>query len=217
MATKTLVIEELDTQAATDTLNELQGLLDGAYHNSHMFRDLAEDLEERPDPFRLFLATVETRPVGVAVVERKFHQNYDYLGLSPVHVKRFTVANSMRGLGIGRRLLDVSKTYAFDELGLDVLFGESNEYGALALYGREGAYYRRETIEKYLRRNDPAAQALLYFALDISDSRFRERRYPNGDGIHFAFPADETAARFLKGGGFISQAEVLSTIDQTSL
>lgn len=208
-----VTIEELDVQAATDVLNELQPLLDGAYYDSHMFRDIAEDLEERPDPFRLFLASSDDQPVGISVVEQKFHPGYDYLGLSPIHIKRFTVAEAMRGMGIGKRLIDASKVYAFDELSLDILFGESNEYGALAAYGKKGAYYRTSTVVQTIapKRNDPE-KTLEFFARDISDRGQQNRRYVTSDGIHFAFPADEEVARFLESEGFVSQAEVVAII-----
>ena len=206
-----VVIEELDVRGARSRLPELREILEGAYYDSHMYRDLTEDLESAPDPFRLFLAVSDGQPIGVAIVERKQHDDYEYLGFPPVHIKRFTVVSSARGMGVGKTLLDASKAYAFEELGLNILFGESNEYGALALYGREGAYYRRAAVERYNRRND-SAQALKYFAIDISDPRLRGRRYPSGDGIHFAFPADGTTRRVLESSGFISQADILAVL-----
>ena len=209
-----VVINELDLEAAQGVLPDLREILVGAYFDSHMFRDLAEDLETAPDPFRLFLASAQDQPIGVSVVEKKEHEDYEYFDNPPVHIKRFTVASIARGLGVGKSLLDASKRYAFDELQLSLLFGESNEYGALALYGREGAYYRKESVERYNRRNNPF-EALQYFAIDISDPRLRGRRYANGGGIHFAFPADEPTQRLVERHGFISQEDILKTLDPT--
>lgn len=208
------VIEGLDTGAAREVLPELRDLLEGGYYDSHMFSELTRDIEHAPDPFRLFLATSDGQPVGAAVVEGKVHEGYDYFGFSPVHLKRFVVARIAQGTGLSSRLIDASTEYAFGELGLDVLFGESNEYAALARYGKEGALYHKDSIERTIapKRNNPAS-ALLYFAADITDPRQRGRRYVSSSGIHFAFGANEATHQTLVKQGFVSQAEVLAALD----
>lgn len=205
-----IAIERFGLEEAPTALPELQTLLDGAYHNSHMYKDLAGDLDQAPEPFQLFIArTVDQDEVavGVAVVEAKVHEAFDYLDLPPVHLKRFTVARALRGMGIGQRLLDECKRYAFGEVGLQGLFVESNEIGAIAMYGREGALYSRESIYEYYRRNKPG-HALAYFNMAITDPIRRHERYPNGEGIRFAFARDEEAAQFLRAHGYISKDDL---------
>lgn len=198
---------------ATAILPKLQTLLEGAYYDSHMFRDLSEDVRHAPDPFQLFLARLDdsVQPVGIVVVEAKVHPAFDYLGFPPVHFKRFTVAQAARGHGIGKQLLDAGKRYCFEELGLQVAFGESNEIGALSLYGREGALYDLESIRDYWRRN-ASDQALQYFALDITDPQRRGERYPHGNGIRFIFAKDTQTAQFFHRHGYISKSELLTKL-----
>lgn len=212
-----VAIDELDVEAARDVLPDLKELLDGAYYDSHMYRDLTGDLADTPDPFRLFLATSDSQPIGVSVVEQKEHKDYDYLGYPSIHLKRFVVAGIAKGTGLSARLLDASKAYAFEELGLDVLFGESNEYAALARYGKEGAYYRISSVVDTIapKRNNPA-KAVVFFArdIDMTDPLQRDRRYVTSDGIHFAFPADEAAQQMLADHGYISFADVALSLSQ---
>jgi ribosomal protein S18 acetylase RimI-like enzyme len=205
------VIERLDIEATANILPQLQDLLDGAYSDSHMYQDLVEDVQQAPDPFQLFVVRADTHPdevIGTAVVESKVHPAFNYLGLPSVHLKRFTVAESIRGMGIGKRLLDESKRYAFEELGLSAMFVESNEIGAISMYGREGALYSREAIDEYYRRNTPN-QALYLFALAISDPLRRTERYPNGEGIRFVFTGDEQTTQFFRDHGYISKKSLV--------
>lgn len=206
-----VVIERYGLDEAAAMLPQLQALFDGAYYDSHMYRDLADDLSHAPDPFRLFLARLGTsgEVIGAIVVEAKVHAAFDYLSFPPVHFKRFTVAAAARGHGVGKQLLDAAKHYCFEELELQVAFGESNEIGALSLYGREGALYSKEPIWEYWRRNTPE-QGLKYFAMDINDSKRRGERYPDGDGIRFVFARDEKTAQYFRTQGYISREELLA-------
>jgi ribosomal protein S18 acetylase RimI-like enzyme len=212
-------IECIGLGEAAAVLPQLQDLFDGAYHDSHMSSDLAEDIEAKPEGFQLFVARTDDQldtVVGAAVVESKIHPAFNYLDFPPVHVKRFTVSEAIRGMGIGKQLLDETKRYGFEEQGLKALFVESNEIGAISMYGREGALYSLDSIQEYWRRNTPE-QALAYFAMDITDPRRRGERYPNGEGIRFVFARDEATTQFFQEHGHISKEEVLRRTGITPL
>lgn len=61
----------------------------------------------------------------------------EYYSFPPVHLKRFTVDPEYRSYGIGKKLLDSLKKLAFEELNISVIFGQSNETGAISFYLRE--------------------------------------------------------------------------------
>jgi ribosomal protein S18 acetylase RimI-like enzyme len=207
-----VTIERLGLSEVSTAMASLKGLLDGAYYDSHMYRDLAEDIEQEPRLFQLFLARTDDQPdtvVGAAVVESKVHPVFNYLGFPPIHVKRFTVSEAVRGMGVGKQLLDEVKSYGFEEQGLKAMFVESNEKGAISMYGREGALYSLDSIREYWPRNT-FEQAVTYFALDITDPMRRGERYQTGEGIRFVFARDEATTQFLQEHGHISKDEVLS-------
>jgi GNAT superfamily N-acetyltransferase len=198
-------------EVSGETLDELTIPFTQAYHNGHMHQDLVEDLKQRPEPFQLFIArlTGSTNTLaGVSVVESKPHDFIDYLGFEPVHVKRFTVLPEFRRMGIGKQLLDASKRYCLDELGFPAMFGESNEVGALSLYGREGALYQVDSIKNTLRRTT-AEQNVGFFVMFVTDPAFRDFRYPIGAGIQFVYPQDEETAEFFRAHGYASAEELL--------
>ena len=64
----------------------------------------ATDEEVSPPAGLLLLATLYAEPVGCGVL--KFHQD------APAHIKRMWVARSVRGLGLGRRLLGALEAQA---------------------------------------------------------------------------------------------------------
>lgn len=205
-----IAIERFGVNEANSMMPQLKAVLDGAYHNAHMYRDLTDDIEGGPEPFQLFVARTndqEAEAVGAAVVEAKVHEAFDYLDLQPVHLKRFAVLETFRSMGIGKRLVEASKRYSFGKLGLSALFVESNEIGAIAMYGREGALYDSESIHEYYRRNTPE-QALAYFNMAITDPQRRGERYPNGEGIRFVFARDEDTSQFFREHGYISRDEL---------
>lgn len=193
-----------------ERLPELQQVFSKAYYNGHMYEDFVADLADKPDVFQAFLATQEGKIVGVAVVETKPHPFIDYRGFPPVHLKRFTVLPEHRGKGIGKRLLDEAKGFAFNEAGLEVLFGESNEVGALSFYGREGALYLTEVIKSYSRRNSPQ-ENLIFFREFLTNPVFRSYRFPEGNGIQFVFCKSDETARLFRDNGFASKDELLKT------
>jgi ribosomal protein S18 acetylase RimI-like enzyme len=216
LTTPQVSIEGLGLEDASVVLPQLRPLLDNAYHNSHMYDDLKEDISEAPDPFRLFLASTsgaeeERTAVGSAVVERKVHTAFDYLGLAPIHIKRFTVLDAFRSMRIGKQLIDACKDFGFKEEGFSAMFVESNEIGALSMYGREGALYSREAIEEYYRRNTPG-DALCLFGQALNDRSRRHERYPNGEGIRFVFAKNDETADFFRSNGYVALEELTNDV-----
>jgi GNAT superfamily N-acetyltransferase len=91
----------------------------------------ATDEDLRPPAGVLLLARVSVEPVGCAAL--KFH------GDEPAEVKRMWVSPSVRGRGVGRRLLDEVERHA-REAGVATLRLETNRtlVEAIALYRRSG-------------------------------------------------------------------------------
>lgn len=205
----TVVVEQLALgEVDSRVFAELEKLYADSYHRSHMYADLLDDVRRRPRVFRLFVARdAHGAVVGARVIETKHHPHFDYLGLLPVHGKRFSVAPRLRGQGVGKHLLDAGKEYVFGNLGLTAIFGESNEIGALAMHGREGALYLAQSIVASFRRNT-REQALAIFAEYLENSRLRELRFPVGDGVHFVACKDDETARLFREHGYVSKAEL---------
>lgn len=202
-------IEQVDP----DVLAGLESLYAQAYHNSHMYADLLEDMTLQPEIFQLFVARADGAIVGARVIESKAHSFIDYHGRVPVHGKRFSVSPDLRGKGVGGAIIEAGNAYCFDDLDLDVVFGESNEVGALSLYGRKGALYALGSIEKALRRNTPEAARRL-FTKFITDPELRELRLPGGvpggnDAVQFAYCRDQDVAEEFRGYGFVSYEELV--------
>jgi GNAT superfamily N-acetyltransferase len=207
-----LRIERLGIDEATpELLAELKDLLDLAYVNGHMYDDLVEDVASRPEVFRLFVARKDGQPVGVRVIERKPHEGIEYFDFEPVHGKRFTVHPDHRGEGVGGRMMAEGRRYAFDELDLPAVFGESNELGAISMYGREGALFQLSTITEFSHRNTPE-QNLRFFREFLTNPAFREYRLPRVEGspgVLFVEVRDEHIARFFRERGYVTRAELL--------
>jgi GNAT superfamily N-acetyltransferase len=206
-----LELEQLGlADVSPGVLAELEVLYAGSYRNSHMYRDLVTDIEARPEVFRLFLVRDHARGsriVGARVIESMAHPFVDYMGFRPIHGKRFSVAPERRGEGIGRRIVDASKAYVFDELELRVIFGESNEVGALAMHGREGALYLADSVAKHFPRNT-RSQALKIFGEFVANRELRELRLPAGEGVQFAYCRDERTANFFRQHGYMAMDEL---------
>ena len=210
MHSETPIIKSLDlSEVLPELLPGIKRVMSAAYHGSHMFEDFLADIESHPPIFRLFLAYLADELVGTVVIEHKSHERIEYHGNQPVHLKRFSVLPSRRGTGIGKQLLDAAKLYAFKEMRLAVLFGESNEAGALSFYGREGALYGTDSIGLYSKRNTPE-ENLRFFAEFISNSVFKPYRYPEGKGIAFVFPASFDEAMAFESRGYISKSRLLN-------
>lgn len=202
-------VESLGLADITESLlSGMKKVFDAAYHNSHMYRDFREDVGTGPEIFRLFLAKDGLGTIGIAVVETKRHAAIEYYDYPSVHLKRFTVLPEYRGRGIGKMLIDAVKSYAFNEEKLSVVFGESNEAGALSFYGREGAFYSTDAIRSYSRRNTPDDN-LRFFAEFISNPFFRRYRYPEGGGIPFVFCATESQRSEFEYRGYVSKEALL--------
>ena len=207
-------IEQLGLhEVSPDVLARLEVLYATAYHDSHMYSDILEDIALQPEIFQLFVARANDAIVGARVIESKAHSFIDYHGRVPVHGKRFSVSPSLRDQGIGGAVIEAGNDYCFDDLDLDVVFGESNEIGALSLYGRKGALYALGSIEKALRRNTPEAARRL-FTKFITDPELRELRLPGGvpggnDAVQFAYCRDQDVAEEFRGYGFVSYEELV--------
>lgn len=194
-----------------DVLAELEELYARSYRNCHMYQDLIEDIERAPEVFKLFVMcdrAADGRIVGARVIESLRHPFVDYLGFPPVHGKRFSVAPERRGQGIGAQIVAASNTYVFDELALPTIFGESNEIGALALHGREGALYLTDTVVEHFPRNT-GEQALAIFAEFIENPRLRELRLPSGRGVQYAYCRDEHVTRTFQKHRYVTKDELL--------
>jgi GNAT superfamily N-acetyltransferase len=204
-------IESLGLADITESLlSGMKKVFDAAYHASHMYRDFREDVGAHSTVFRLFLAKDGSEIIGIAVVETKRHAGIEYYGYPSVHLKRFTVLPEYRGNGIGKMLIDAVKAYAFTEENLSVIFGESNEAGALSFYGREGALYSTDAIGSYSRRNAPDDN-LRFFTEFISNPFFRRYRYPEGGGIPFVFCATEKQRSEFEGRGYVLKEILLAS------
>jgi DNA-binding MarR family transcriptional regulator/GNAT superfamily N-acetyltransferase len=108
---------------------ELAGRFDGGFDPALSIPAAAEDLT--PPSGRLLVARRRGRPVGCGAL--KFH------GREPAELKRMWVAESARGLGIGRRLLGELERRAAAE-GVRVLRLETNKSlrEAISLYRSAG-------------------------------------------------------------------------------
>lgn len=91
----------------------------------------ADDDELRPPAGVLLVARLRAQPIGCAAL--KLH------GHAPTEVKRMWVAQSARGLGVGRRLLTEAESYAANH-GAQVLRLETNRSleEAISLYRSAG-------------------------------------------------------------------------------
>jgi GNAT superfamily N-acetyltransferase len=200
------------TDLSTDVLGELEALYAHSYHNSHMYERFVEDWALQPEVFRLFLVrdeAAEGRVVGARVIESKHHTFVDYLGFPPIHGKRFCVAPEQRGQRIGQHIVAACNSYVFEELHLLVIFGESNEVGALAMHGREGALYLADSIVRHFPRNDRES-AIRCFAEYLRNRRLRELRLPVGDGVQFVYCRDKSTTRIFREHGYLTKNELLA-------
>lgn len=208
-----LRLEQLGSaDLSTEVLAELQALYASSYYNSHMYDRFVEDLNLRPEVFRLFVVRdddFEGRAVGARLIESKRHTFVDYLGFPPIHGKRFCVAPEQRGRRIGQRIIEACNAYVFDELDLPVIFGESNEVGALSMHGREGALYLTDSIVRHFPRNDRES-ALMFFAEYLTNPRLRELRLPTGDGVQFVYCRDASTTRLFHDHGYVTKEELLA-------
>jgi GNAT superfamily N-acetyltransferase len=131
---------------------ELDRRFDAGFDPSLSIPALAEEL--RPPAGLLLLASLQASPIGCGAL--KFHGN------GPAEVKRMWVAQSARGLGVGRRLLNALEACAANH-GATVLRLETNEtlVEAISLYRSAGYVevapfndeaYAHHWFEKQLRR-----------------------------------------------------------------
>lgn len=202
-------LEIVDVSA--ETLKQLRELYAGAYYDSHMYESLIADIEQKPAVFHLFIARLpgQSAIVGAIVIESKAHPSIDYRGFAPVHSKRFCVQPLLRGKGTGKLLLAESRRYCFEELGLKVIFGISNELGALALHGREGALYSLKSIESYSPRNS-AGENVGFFRELLTSPGFRGYRIPIGEGVQIIYCRDAETTALFEGHGYVSREQLLA-------
>jgi GNAT superfamily N-acetyltransferase len=176
-------------------LEELESLYAQAFHASRMHQRLVEDIASAPEIF------------GARVIESKSHPEFYYRGNPPVHGKRFCVSSTARGHGVGRSLIAAGKDYCFGELRLKAIFGESNEIGALALHGREGALFSLDSIEKCSRRNS-AVENVGFLREFLRAPAFRRYRLPAGSGIRFVYCNDPQTAQSFMAAGHVSVSQL---------
>lgn len=210
-AQSSIQIERLSLHGVSGgVLEQLRSLYVEAYHDSRMHESLVKDISRRPAVFQMFLARLTERPgiVGAMVVESGSHSSIDYRGFPPVHSKRLCVCPVLRGKGIGRQLLAEGRRYCFDELDLKVTFGISNEIGALALHGREGALFHLESIERHSSRNSPRENVEFFDEL-LANKKFRAYRIPTGAGIPIVYCRDLATRTSFAEFGYVSKADML--------
>lgn len=199
-------------QIDTNILAGMRLVFSRSYFGTHMYEDFCMDLERAPDFFTVFLAYDDVTIVGIAVIEEMIHEQCEYFSFSPIHIKRFTVLPEYRSHGIGKLLLNEATHYVFEELKESVVFGESNEAGALSFYGREGALFALDIIRSYSKRNTPEDN-VLYFKEFITNPVFKTYRYPVGNGIQFVLCTDEYKDFFMKHGYVSKSALLAESID----
>lgn len=193
-----------------DILSGLQNLYDAAYPGSRMYSDLLNDIEQRPEVSRLFLARLDDQArtlVGAGVVDTTGYDFINYMGFPPLTGKRFAVLPRLRSMGIGKLLMEEGKRFSFGEWGFKAIFGASNEVGALSLYGREGALFSLDRINNYTR-NGMLEHGIASFIEHITDPQFRGHQYSIYEGIHVAYCADDETAQFFRDHGYASQDEL---------
>jgi GNAT superfamily N-acetyltransferase len=139
-------VERLLRGSLVDVGPEHPGHADARYCIDAYFAELGRRFDTGFDPTRslpatdedlvppaglLLLARLQAEPVGCAAI--KFH------GTEPAEVKRMWVAESVRGLGVGRRLLAAIEEHARDR-GVRTLRLETNRalVEAIALYRSAG-------------------------------------------------------------------------------
>lgn len=200
------------SSVTSDMLAELEVLYAGAYHNSRMFERLLVDLSDPPEVFRMFLArdTAGGRVVGARAIQSTSHAFVDYHGFAPIHGKRFCVDPTHRGRGLGRRLVHASNHWVFDELGEPVVFGESNEIGALVMHCRGGAFTHVQSVTAHFARNSPD-EALALYAEFLINPRLRRLRLPNGPGVQFVYCREEAVAEEFLATGYATWAQLVAT------
>jgi len=220
-------------EVSGELLLHLKPLYDSTYHSSHMHASLLSDLERRPEVFQLFVAFLSWaspenaregsfapgKIIGARAIESKEVEGVDYLGLTPVYGKRFSVLPSFRSRGVGKQILDRCHEYCFSDLGLRAVFGTSAEIGALAMYGREGALYSLETIQDYSHKNSPE-ENVAFFREMLGNPVFKSYRLPglSERDIRFAYCADDETRELLRANGYISKTDLMLALrDSPSL
>ena len=108
---------------------ELDGRFDGGFDPG--LSNSAYPQELMPPSGLLIMARLQGRPIGCGAL--KFHKN------EPAELKRMWIAESARGLGVGRRLLAELEGHA-RKAGVKVLRLETNRalHEAIHLYKRSG-------------------------------------------------------------------------------
>ncbi len=195
-------------QVSQELLEGLEHLYSQAFHDSRMHQRLLEDIAAEPEVFQLFVvraAQGRREVLGARAIESKVHPEFDYRGHLHVHGKRFCVLPAARGRGIGKRLIKAGKSYCFAGLGLRAIFGESNEIGALAMHGREGALYSIPSIKECSRRNSPA-ENVEFFREFLGNHTFRRYRLPDGGGIRFVYCSDAQTTASFRAAGYVPQS-----------
>lgn len=209
---KSLVVEFLGLEDLDGpTMCELAELYPRAYHNSEMYVDLLKDIARDPKVFMLTIARENYAPgtgpdeaaagpiIGARLIrDTPPDDDEDHFGYPAVHGSRFCVDPESRGLGVGSAILQAGNRHCFDELKIPVVFGSSNEVGAMRMYGHNGAMFHEPSIEAYgSDRNSPEV-SLRAFATLVTSRSLYGYRMTGGQHIRYAYAGDNGTAEDLE-------------------
>jgi len=192
-------------------LDELRPLCEVGYDRTRIFADLLADLDAAPSQFALFIARdADSRAVGMRVIRTRQDRRVNRWAHAAMFGHCFAVAASNRGQGVGTTLLAASNAWAFrQDRQTDVLYGASNEAGAINLHASHGAAFSVATILEHFSDNRPV-DAVRFFLHIISDPALRGYRFPTGSGIDYAYPSMSRVADSIASHGWVTRGSLNS-------
>ena len=191
-----------------DILSNLKIIFDKSYYNSKMYVSFLEDIKQKHEYFKIFLAYNNKNIVWIGVLEDKVHLGINYYNHPPVHIKRFTVNSDYRWYGIWKIILDEIKKYAFNTFNLSVIYWESNEIWAISFYLREWALFSLDSIKNYSNRNN-SEENLFFFKELIQNKKFRHYRYPTWKWLIFVYVKNSNIKKDFERNTFVDYEYLL--------